>query len=607
MDNKIRHLEPYGFDTDNVLHPNNCGNISITITGNADKDKAQDDEISKKANASDVDDAFKKVSDALNANGNAISALTEHVSGIHDSLEANNQVDEEQSRQIDELSGKVSSCVTISLLENSIENIINEKSYTKDEADGKFATIENTYTKENADEKFATKEELDTVDSKHYYKDEADHTFAQLNDLNTTRKLLNEFKSQTEKVDEKQNATLSNLGEAVANSAKAIDGLRKNKLDVSTFSNYTSNMSPIILNLSQEVSKNRNDISGKADKDDVESMEKTLSALIDENASNIKLKADKTFVVDEDEKLRSAIDRNQGAITDLSKNVNSKADKEVVDDLSSNVNKMTTYIKSAITNSATKRDLETISGKVDDLSYLIGNKANLTDFNIVSATSRANSVAIGDLQHDKQERGNYVSATTMINYYTKSETSGKTQIKDALDEKQDKGHYVEVSSLDNYYKKNETIDADEFRQLSATVTTSLDKKANKEALAQLNKQIETCRNDVDKALTNLTTLDSDVHAKYATTSYVDTAVNVASSGVSENANLISKISNINNLKLYDPTNGVFIDDGNGLLDVLHRKFHLLIKGIDETNTSIEGYLYNLEKRIKALEDNENKK
>ena len=83
---------------------------------------------------------------------------------------------------------------------------------------------------------------------------------------------------------------------------------------------------------------------------------------------------------------------------------------------------------------------------------------------------------------------------------------------------------------------------------------------------------------------------------------MDKSVDSVSSGVSANANLISKISNINNLKLYDPTKGKFIDDGNGLLDVLHRKFHLLIKGIDETNTSIEGYLYNLEKRIKALED-----
>ena len=127
MDNKIRHLEPYGFDTDNVLKPNNCGNISITITGNADKDKAQDDEISKKANASDVNDAFKKVSDALNLNGSAISALTEHVDEIHNSLEDNNKVDDEQSIKIDELSGKVDSCVTVSSMTNAIESVISEK------------------------------------------------------------------------------------------------------------------------------------------------------------------------------------------------------------------------------------------------------------------------------------------------------------------------------------------------------------------------------------------------------------------------------------------------------------------------------------------------
>lgn len=274
MDNKIRHLEPYGFDTDNVLKPNNCGNISITITGNADKDKAQDDEISKKANASDVNDAFKKVSDALNLNGSAISALTEHVDEIHNSLEDNNNVDDEQSIKIDELSGKVNSCVTVSSMTNAIESVISEKSYTKDEADGKFATIESTYTKENADEKFATKEELDTVDGNHYTKDDADHKFAQLNDLNTTKKSFNEFKLQSEKSEEEQNKSLSKLNETVSSNTNSIDGLRKNKLDASTFSNYTSNMSPIILKLSQGVSKNENDISGKAEKADVETMEK---------------------------------------------------------------------------------------------------------------------------------------------------------------------------------------------------------------------------------------------------------------------------------------------------------------------------------------------
>lgn len=602
MDNKIRHLEPYGFDTDNVLKPNNCGNISITITGNADKDKAQDDEISKKANASDVNDAFKKVSDALNLNGSAISALTEHVDEIHNSLEDNNKVDDEQSIKIDELSGKVDSCVTVSSMTNAIESVISEKSYTKDEADGKFATIESTYTKENADEKFATKEELDTVDGNHYTKDDADHKFAKLNDLNTTKKSFNEFKLQSEKSEEEQNKSLSKLNETVSSNTNSIDGLRKNKLDASTFSNYTSNMSPIILKLSQGVSKNENDISGKADKADVETMEKKLTALVGENTSNIKLKADKDFVSDEDDKLRLAIGKNQDAITDLSKSVNSKADKESVDDLSSTVSAMTSYIKASITNSATNRDLKTVSDKVDDLSYLVANKATLADFNIVSATSKSNSVAIDDLKHDKQERGNYVSATTMLNYYTKSETSGNTQIQDALDDKQDKGNYVEFTDLDNYYTKSETIDAYEFKGFSAKVTTDLETKANKDAVAQLSRNVDNCQNDIEKALNDLTLLDNDMHTKYTTKSYVDNTVDAVSSGVSENSNLISKISNINNLKLYDPTKGSFIDDGNGLLDVLHRKFHLLIKGIDETNTSIEGYLCNLEKRIRAIED-----
>ncbi|CCZ11103.1 unknown [Prevotella sp. CAG:1092] len=392
------------------------------------------------------------------------------------------------------------------------------------------------------------------------------------------------------------------MNETVSSNTNSIDGLRKNKLDASTFSNYTSNMSPIILKLSQGVSKNENDISGKAEKADVETMEKKLTALVGENTSNIKLKADKDFVSDEDDKLRLAIGKNQDAITDLSKSVNSKADKESVDDLSSTVSAMTSYIKASITNSATNRDLKTVSDKVDDLSYLVANKATLADFNIVSATSKSNSVAIDDLKHDKQERGDYVSATTMLNYYTKSETSGNTQIQDALDDKQDKGNYVEVTDLDNYYTKSETIDAYEFKGLSAKVTTDLETKANKDAVAQLSRNVDNCQNEIEKALNDLTLLDNDMHTKYTTKSYVDNTVDAVSSGVSANSNLISKISDINNLKLYDPTKGSFIDDGNGLLDVLHRKFHLLIKGIDETNTSIEGYLCNLEKRIKAIED-----
>lgn len=570
MGDSVRHLEPYGFDTEETFNSKLCGDITITIKENCDcknnkKDKEQDEEIGKKANTADVNESLTKVANAINKNADDILALSDKVKANSDAIETNSTVNAEQNDKITELSGKVDTCVNITALtsiESAITETLKEGFYTKDEADNKFATNEN---------------------------------------LSAVTKTIDEKLVALENQDTNLNAIAAHLNESVSANTASIADLKENKLDKSEFNTYTGDTENKLTELSGQVTANKAAIALKAEKAFVETQVETLTNLINKNISDIELKADKTFVAEKNAEIRSNIVEINQQMAELGNRVSDKAELTTVHELSGQVNTFNTYIRDIVNNKAEKSDLEALSGKVDTLTTSSNNNASQEKLLEVSAKTDTNTTEIEKLKEKKQDKGDYVSATTLNDYYTKAETSGSSEIQTALNGKQNKGDYVTTSALNNYYTKAESLNLDDYNEFTGNTKTAIDGKATKESVEQLNNKVDNIQTGTTKALDGLSDLTNEVHSSYATHDYVDDAVHGITTGITANNELIAKISDINNLKLYDKETGQFVNTGNGVLDVLHRKFHLLLEGIDESDMNLKGYISKLEKTIRDLE------
>lgn len=581
MSNIITHLEPYGYDTEEDFKPSVCGDITITINSNCDcdndKDKEQDDAIGKKANTSDVNEALGKVSDAINANTHNVAELSGLINANADAIETNAKVDEEQNRKLLELSGKVETSVNltaITAIESAITESLKADFYTKCETDEKFATIDDlgAYTEVIVGE-FSG------------YAETTDERIEALENQNTNT-----------------NTITAHLSEMISANSSSISVLSENKLDKDAFNTYSAETEGALNALDSKVYANGNAIMLKADKSYVDLQDEKLGGLIEENTSNIAKKADSTYVDGKVSALSNAISKNATDIENMSLTLANKAEKDVVDRLSSKVSSFDTYVQEISMDKADLSDLIALSGEVGSLSDELATKASSESVETISATVNNNVASIDRLDANKQDKGDFVSASTLNDYYKKSETLSADEIQSALNGKQVAGDYVLNSAMSNYYTKDEVLDIDTFNEFSSNTKTSIDEKATKGSVEQLNGKVYNIQSGMTTALNDISTLTNVLNSDYATIDYVDKSVSGITKGITDNNELIAKISSINNLKLYDPSTGQFIDDGNGVLDVLHRKFHLLVKGIDETDSDLEGYLAKLEQRIKALED-----
>lgn len=608
----IGQLDNYGVETDDKFKPNLCSDISITIntngSGNGEKDKEQDDAIEKKANISDVNDALGKVTDAINKNVDNINSLSGQVSANTISIQEIKLVDEDQNKKINDLltqnqeqEDKLSKLSDASKIQKEDINRLFDK--TEDNAD----SLQDALTKNNEqDEKLlelsgkvqtsinmsniaAIESAItESLKSDIYTKCECDDKFATKNDLHTfSNKFVDTFSAYTVATDNR------------------LDGLESKYADINNLNTTVANHSNQITQL----------IGNKVEKNEFDLFKSDNEHNLDTLTNKLNSKADKAFVDTENAKLRADIDKNKEDIVKATTDFNNKANIEDVNKLTAKVNDFNDYVHSIANNKVEKSDLQAVSGKVDTLSDTVNLKADKDDLKAVSASVAANATSIDNLSNTKQEKGDYVLASKLNDYYKKNETSGSTEIENALNGKQDKGDYVLASKLNDYYKKNETIDLDVFNDYTGNVNTTLSTKANKDYVDQLNSKITAVETGTTKVTDDLSKLTNDIHSNYATNDYVNHAVDGITTGITNNNELIAKISDVNNLKLYDKATGQFINNGNGVLDVLHRKFHLLIKGLDESDTNLDSYLSklstkvtdvsdnypNLEKRVKALE------
>ena len=166
--------------------------------------------------------------------------------------------------------------------------------------------------------------------------------------------------------------------------------------------------------------------------------------------------------------------------------------------------------------------------------------------------------------------------------------------------KQDAGNYVSATTLNDYYKKSETIDLVSYNEFTANTNTELDKRAGKDALAQLTNRVTATESVANTATSDLNNFKDEVSATYETKKNVANDINDVKDSILQNTTNISKISELANLKKYDPNTGEFDNSGNGILDVLHKEFHNLISGYSEDD--LVGLIKKLDERITKLEN-----
>lgn len=608
MNEKIAHLNPYKFEDNDKFSPYKCCDIKIDIKPCDDNCCSKKNEEQDKA-IDQVNGALKLVGDEINknrqgiiANASAISALSEIVSGNSDAIDSVITKNEEQDRRIDLLSASTPSYSDMNALQSAITDSLKDEFYTKCAADEKFTTFQYVDLNLTSINQSISQHEqrLDSVEANKADKTTVNEAFSALTEVVSGNTALVEqldekkvdksvFSAYTDATD----SAIDDLSSRVSANTNHLDTLSGDTVDKTTFSGTVSSITSSITNVYNIASANSDSISAiSGDVSAISAHVHTIDETIGEGVFSSTTNGNISYKFTE---LSSKTDNEISTRTAETTKLKSDVGK-----LSGDVISYKEYIQQISNDKADKTDLNALSGTVINLTTTVSTKANQSDLEASNERISANESDINDLKFNKQDKGNYVSATTLDNYYTKEQTSAATAIQEALNGKQDAGNYVSTTTLNDYYKKSETIDKDTYNTFTAKTNTELDKRADKEAFTQLTEKVSNLTTEADTTKTDLNKFKDEVSAIYETKTNVNKGIDDVKNSIKENATNISKISDLTNLKKYNIETGEFDDSGNGVLDVLHKEFHNLIK--DYSKTDLVGLIKSLENRIKTLED-----
>lgn len=609
MNEKIAHLNPYKFEDNDKFSPYKCCDIKIDIKPCDDNCCSKKNEEQDKA-IDQVNGALKLVGDEINknrqgiiANASAISALSEIVSGNSDAIDSVITKNEEQDRRIDLLSASTPSYSDMNALQSAITDSLKDEFYTKCAADEKFTTFQYVDLKLTSINQAISQDEqrLDSVEANKADKTTVNEAFSALTDVVSGNTELIE-QLEDEKVDKSifsaytdaTDSAIDDLNNSVSANTNHLDTLSGDTVDKTTFSGAVSSITSSITNVYNIASANSDSISAiSGDVSAISAHVHTIDETIGEGVFSSTTNGNISYKFTE---LSSKTDNEISTRTAETSKLNSDISK-----LSGDVISYKAYVGNVSNDKVDKTDLNALSGTVINLMGTVSTKANQSDLEASNARITTNENSISSLKLNKQDKGNYVSATTLSNYYLKTETSAATAIQEALNCKQDVGNYVLKSDLNSYYKKSETIDLDSYNTFMANTNTELDKRAGKDALTQLTSRVTATESVANTAASDLTKLRDEISATYETKTDATSGINDISNRILQNNTNISKISQLANLEKYNPETGQFdSQNGNGVLDVLHREFHKLVSGYSEDD--LVGLIKKLDERITKLEN-----
>lgn len=589
--NKNRILEPYGYIEQ--VDYNMMGFCSIDLTPINDKNKEQDEEINNLSGLTQnaqsgitaleqelqefsgmTVSAISSMTESINANAENIETLllnhnqlSSKVSGMDETLssltESVNSIEEDLSQFSGYVTTKIGELTdNVESLGNSVDDINNTlgTKLSIDDAEAQYAKKDTVYTKEEVDgivsgelTPYATKEWVEEQD--YVNKTDADSLYA--------------------------------AKEAETNAANALEKANDVFAQFNQFKGATNqNLASLNDKVSALEAKEENDIS------DLSSRANEVSAKTDANSTNIaslneiiETKADKTTT-----------DALSSALTEVQATLPNKVDTSDFNDYKTLVAADINYVK---TNYATKSSLAETNNKVDEVEGAlyaeIANRVN-GDYDIKQIINGEIKQSINDLQmKDSQLQ---IAVETLNSNLAKEVTdreNGDTQLLGLSTDPSDRMTLYGVKAYATAKGQQALSDAkkytDDAKQEVTTKVNDLNTKLDNildsrvtddELAAAVNEAKTALQNDLTNEINRAKQAENDLkNLNNTLQGNVNAAINSTNKQVATNSTVLSVITSWKPSYEGD-TN--YNDNGNGVLDVLHREFHNLKNFVQVSDT-----------------------
>lgn len=582
MSKKIRHLEFYGFNDQNVYVGLPNADLSEIHKTNRDQDRDISDlsgmtmgkaDICMVKKVSDKLDTFidiqshinkktvgaikvtfdnidklkhrdRHITEKINEIGEQVNSITDEISEIKDKLDKGNDETENTNSKLEEIESVLDEKLDKVEAENTYAK--KEDVYTKEDVDKAIddklvgvATEEWVYNKgyiseDNADSKYASKAKVNTLEDR-FNEAKTDFTGkynelrTSLTDLkNSTDSRLNKIESDIETTDKKFDETITELREKDTNLENLIES---NRLDISDL---------------------KDEIKTKADKDSVDDVNNRIGEI--DNALSTKVdndvyEKDKVLFgksldkLDNDKADKSSLEATNAELSTLENSLELESINRVNGDLAlegkiSNVSgRIDTIVEDNLERDAAIADVaKAIEDEIKDRQIadndIIGSENDKAEDNTVyGAKKYAELILSGSLAKAKE--------------YTDKKASNLRQY---IDEKYDDTDLKISSKANKSYVDGKVLDIE--NSLNSSIETERDRAIGVE----------------EKIKLDLWKLSGDTKQ----------IANTFNGKLNETANIVNAITS---WKGDDAAN--YTDEGNGILDVLHREFHKLVERVNE--------------------------
>ena len=566
----IRHLEFYGYPDQNAFAT--AGNVSIDLSDIREKNREQDEELdtlddekvdkSEFNQLSGVVDTFvdlqTQFNDVIigrvNSNTSAITAIHDWIEEFSDDISGYTEVDErldEVESGVTQLSGDVAD------LSGTVESMKDEldKKLDKEDADDIYAKKDETYTKDDVDRMLSSYTGWDCESiaecvsgSGFITKDDADEMYVTKDEFSAITDDLSNLASLSERID-----TVSGNLDTFSASTNARMGNLETRYEtfetnvtrkVNTISATVESFESDLINVKGDVHDLQDEMDRKASKASLEELQRR----VENDETDIAKKVNKTDFDD----YKIIVGDN---FTDLD---NKKADKSEISALTGDISGVTELINAE--KEAREASDAALSGMIDSLGDDIDTlrEVDAGFRNRIDALESGLTKEIAD-----GEQGDIDLIGTPDDAASDDTIWGAKKY--AIYQRN-----IGVSSANTY--TNSQIDAlrTDMDNLEDHFDQELSRKANTDYVEELVAEVgQGIQDQIDNAVTGerqrAQGVENNLQAQIAS----------VASDVNENdqeiSNLADRLNAITTWDGVDPAE--YTNEGNGVLDVLHREFH----------------------------------
>lgn len=589
--NKNRILEPYGYIEQ--VDYNMMGFCDVDLTPINDKNKEQDEEINNLSGLAQdaqngltaLEGKFDEFSDntlnalsemtvSINANAKnirtlvtkhnqlsskvsdmdeSLSSLTDRVDALSESI---SQSSEEVNTKISELEGRVEE------LETDVEELSDSLStkLSKEEADGQYASKNSVYTKEEVDGKFSN--ELSSYASRQWVEEQG---YVKRTDADTLY-ASKDTEVNAQNALDKANGVFTDFNQFKGATNESIDSLKVR-----------------VTNLEAKEEGDKNTLSSKIDE---------VSAKTDTNTSDI---ANLKTVV-ETKADKSTTDEMASTLAEVQSALDGKVEISVFDDYKKSVAADIDYVK---TNYAKKSDLantnENIKSLDGKLENEIANRKSGDDAlrDTINNDIKPSIESLGD-KDSKLQIAVEKLGSDLANEIT-NRVNGDADLLGLASDPSDRMTLYGVKTYATSMAQQALNDAKKYtddaeqnvttkvNDLNTKLNNTLGSRVTKDELAKaVNDAKNSLKGDLTNEINRATAAENALNSQYnVLAGNVTAAITTTNNQVATNSTILSVITSWKPSYEGDTS---YSDEGNGVLDVLHREFHKLENFIKISDT-----------------------